>query len=255
MPERSKANSIFYFFQVSEFHSPPTMMLTNTLLIAGTDTDAGKSVLTTALAAYWQEYLAPQSLALFKPLQSGLGDRELYQRLFHLPQTAAEITPLYFQAPLAPPLAAELEQRSIDLGLAWQTLQTLRQRHDFVLVEAAGGLGSPMTRELTVADLGRDWKLPAVLVVPIRLGAIGQAVANCALARQNQLPLRGIVLNCTQPRTDTEIHQWAAPELISSLTQLPILGTLPYLENPEDLTQLRQAAAGLTLEAILPLRK
>jgi dethiobiotin synthetase len=33
-------------------------MLQNTLLIAGTDTDAGKSVLVTALAAYWQQYLA-----------------------------------------------------------------------------------------------------------------------------------------------------------------------------------------------------
>jgi dethiobiotin synthetase len=226
----------------------------NTLLITGTDTDAGKSLLTTALAAYWQKHLAAQSLALFKPLQSGPGDRELYQRLFQLSQTESEITPLYFRAPLAPPLAAELEQRDIDLGLAWQSLRTLQQRHDFVLVEAAGGLGSPMTRELTVADLGRDWQLPAVLVVPIRLGAIGQVVANCALARQSQLTLRGIVLNCTQPRTETEIQQWAEPELISSLTQLPVLGTLPYLENPEDLGQLRRAAAGLTLEAMLPLK-
>jgi dethiobiotin synthetase len=227
-------------------------MSQHTLLIAGTDTDAGKSVLVTALAAYWHQYLATQTLALFKPCQSGVGDRELYQRLFSLTQTEAEITPLYFQAPLAPPLAAELEQRQVDLGLAWQTLQTLRQRYDFFLVEAAGGLGSPITREVTVADLGHDWQLPTLLVVPVRLGAIGQAVANVALARQTKLPLRGIILNCTQPRTEAEINQWAEPALISNLTQLPILGTLPYLENPEDLAQLRQAAAGLTLEAILP---
>jgi dethiobiotin synthetase len=104
-----------------------------------------------------------------------------------------------------------------------------------------------------VADLGYDWQLPTVLV-PVRLGAIGQAVANVALARQTKLPLRGIILNCTQPRTAAEIDQWAEPDLITNLTQLPILGTLPYLDNPEDLAQLRQAAAGLTLEAMLPLR-
>lgn len=225
-----------------------------TLLITGTDTDAGKSVLTTALAAYWQRHLRQQTLALFKPIQSGPGDRELYQRLFQLQQTLPEINPAYFTAPLAPPLAASLEQRHVDLAPVWQMLQTLKSRFDYVLVEAAGGLGTPITWELTVADLGRDWQLPTVLVVPVKLGAIGQAVANVALARQAQLNLRGIVLNCVQPLTPDQIQQWAAPELMTSLTQVPVLGTLPYLENPESLDQLADAASCLTLEVLLPLQ-
>ena len=92
----------------------------NALLIAGTDTDAGKTVLTTALAAYWQTYCTSRRLGIMKPIQSGLGDRELYTRLFHLDQSPEEITPLYFQAPLAPPLAADREGRRIELELAWQ---------------------------------------------------------------------------------------------------------------------------------------
>jgi dethiobiotin synthetase len=229
-------------------------MLNHSLLIAGTDTDAGKSILTTALAAYWQKYLHDQTLALFKPIQSGVGDRELYQRLFQLDQTLDEINPVYFSAPLAPPLAAEMENRTVDLALVWRNLQALRDRFNFVLVEAAGGLGSPMTLELTVADLGRDWQLPTVLVVPVKLGAIGQAVANVALARQTQLNLRGIVLNCPHPLTPAQIKQWANPALITALTQIPVLGTLPFLEQPENLEQLAQAAASLTLEALLPLK-
>lgn len=225
----------------------------NALLIAGTDTEVGKTVLTSALAAYWQRFRPNRPLGLLKPVQSGVGDRELYQRLF-LPTTAlAEITPQFFEAPLAPPLAATLENRPVDLAVAWKMLEQRCQACDWVLVEALGGLGSPVTDEFTVADVAAAWHLPVVLVVPVKLGAIAQAVANVALARQCQLMLRGIVLNCCQPRTPGEIAQWAPADLITSLTQVPILGTLPYLDNPEDIAALAQAGADLKLEALTPL--
>lgn len=223
-----------------------------TLLISGSDTDAGKTILTTALAAYGQTYRADQTLALFKPLQSGPGDREHYRRLFDLNQTLEEINPLYFQAPLAPPLAAAQEARAIDLSLVWRTLQSLQCSRDLVLVEGLGGLGSPVTPELTVADLARDWRLPTVLVIPVRLGAIAQAVANVALARQNQIQLRGIVLNCVQPRTASEIANWAPFDLIQSLTQVPVLGIIPHLRDVMDRGNLAQVASALELEQLLP---
>lgn len=225
----------------------------NALLIAGTDTDAGKTVLTTALAAYWQTYCTSRRLGIMKPIQSGLGDRELYTRLFNLDQSADEITPLYFQAPLAPPLAADREGRRIELELAWQGFETLRQHRDWVLVESLGGLGSPVTHETTVADLAWDWRLPTVLVVPVRLGAIAQAVANVALARQTRVHLKGIVLNCTQPRTAQEIEDWAPIDLIQSLTNMPVLGVIPYLDDATDLTKLAQVAANLELERLMPI--
>jgi dethiobiotin synthetase len=221
--------------------------LLNTLLITGTDTDAGKTVLTTALAAYWQKYYPQRSLGIMKPIQSGVGDREWYQKLFVLEQTAEEITPLYFQAPLAPPIAAAKENRDIDLAIVWQSLSNLRSRRDFVLVETLGGLGSPVTAELTVADLAGQWRLPTVLVVPVRLGAIAQAVANVALARQTKVNLKGIILNCSQPRTDEEIADLTPPDLIQSLTNIPILGCLPYLDKPDDLDKLAQITSNLDL--------
>ncbi|MFM5896305.1 MAG: dethiobiotin synthase, partial [Dolichospermum sp.] len=154
-----------------------------TLLITGTDTEAGKTVVTTALAAYWQKYYPQRSLGIMKPIQSGIGDRELYQTLFSLEQSPEEITPLYFQAPLAPPIAAAKENRQVDLAIVWRTLLALQQQRDLVLIESLGGLGSPITDELTVADLAGEWRLPTILVVPVRLGAIANAVANVALAR------------------------------------------------------------------------
>ena len=223
----------------------------NTLLITGTDTEAGKTVFTTALAAYCQTYYPQRRLGIMKPFQSGEGDRELYQKLFSLSQSSEEITPLYFQAPLAPPIAAARENREVDLGLVWQTLEKVRSRHDIVLIEALGGLGSPVTPELTVADLAGEWRLPTVLVVPVKLGAIAQAVANVALARQTKVNLKGIVLNCVQPRTDAEIADWTPPDLIQSLTNIRVLGCLPYLDHPNDLDKLAQIISNLDLADIL----
>jgi dethiobiotin synthetase len=226
--------------------------LANALLIAATDTDAGKTVLTSALAAYWQTYCPRRPLAIFKPIQTGTGDRELYQRLFDLGQTLEQLNPLHFEAPLAPPVAADRQHTWVDLGQLWPAFDALRQTRDLVLVEALGGLGAPLTAETTVADLAWDWHLPTVLVVPVRLGAIGQAVAHVALARQSKVLLKGIVLNCTQPCTEQQIADWAAPELMQSITETPILGTMPYLPDPTDLKQLAQAASNLNLEQLLP---
>ncbi len=220
----------------------------NALLIAGTDTDAGKTVLTTSLAAYWQTYHSAKTLGLMKPIQTGKGDRELYQDLFGTNPGIKIINPLYFATPVAPPLAAAEEGRDLDLKLVWQAFLSLQQDRDFVLVEALGGLGSPVSEELTVADLARDWRLPVVLVVPVRLGAISQAVANVALARQSQVILRGIVLSCITQESEINLGYWAPSKLIQSLTNVPIVGVIPYLNNTTNLEKLTQVASSLDLE-------
>jgi dethiobiotin synthetase len=220
------------------------------LLITSTDTEAGKTVLTAALAAYAQKYHPRQNWGILKPIQCGVGDREFYAQVFD--RQIEEINPIYLDTPLAPPIAAIAAGVHIDLGIAWQALNQMRQHHDFVLVESIGGLGTPITNELVVADLAREWRLPAVLVVPVKLGSIGLAVANVALARQYNVQLRGIVLNCPQPLTPAEIANFAPSELIQSLTSTPVLGCLPYLQNLHDLHLLAAAAADLELEVLLP---
>jgi dethiobiotin synthetase len=226
----------------------------NALLVTGTDTGAGKTVVTSALVAYWHKYYGLDSLGLMKPIQSGEGDRELYQSLFDLPQTSEELTPLYFQAPLAPPIAAAQEGKSVGLERPWKQFQALTKTRDWVLVEALGGLGSPITEETIVADLAWDWRIPTILVVPVKLGAIGQAVANVALARQSKVHLKGIVLNCPQHYSAEEIEAFAPARMIASLTQTPVLGCMPYLPDTSNLKQLAKAASNLNLERFMPLK-
>ena len=185
----------------------------NALLIAGTDTGVGKTVLTTALAAYWQRYRT-ESLGFLAPIQCS-ADHPLEK--------------------------------------IWQQFEHLNQQHEFVLVESQGGLGEPITRETTVADLAWDWRLPTVLVVPVQPGAIAQAVANVALANQCRVHLKGIVLNCVRSCHVQEIEEWASIDLLQSLTQKPVLGCIPHLADLSDRTKLIQVASNLTLERIMPL--
>lgn len=205
-------------------------------------------MVTAALAAYWQKYRADQHLAIFKPIQSGEGDREYYQNTFELTQSAQEITPLQYQTPLAPPIAAEQEGQSVNLGLVWQTYQSLQHRFDQILVEGVGGLGTPITAELTVADLARDWRLPTVLVVPVQLGAIGQAIANVTLARHMGLNIIGLILSCHSLQAKAAQESLTPRLMLQRFTQLPVLGVLNPLENMNDKEKLAHAASGLDLE-------
>lgn len=226
------------------------------LLIAGTDTDVGKTWVTIALAAYWQNYRFSKHLntdpllSILKLIQTGTGDVETYNRLFANIKAIEVIEPLRFAAPLAPPLAAAQENRRIDLEQVWQKLSMARQKADLVLVEALGGLGSPVTDELIVGNIAADWRLPTILVVPVKLGAIANTVANTALARSLKIDLKGIILNCSDPEVVDQIADFAPKDLIQSLTQVPILGTLPYLPEATDLTKLAKIVSNWDLELI-----
>ena len=228
----------------------------NNLLITGTDTDVGKTFVTIALASYWHKYQLNSSLGLFKLMQTGQGDWELYQELFGNLDSIEVVKPLTFEAPLAPPIAAELAGKKIDLAAVWHSLTSLSQKQDLVLIEALGGLGSPVTHEMTVGNIAAEWRLPTVLVVPVKLGAIAQAVANVALARSLKIDLRGIILSCISPLDNsTELEQLAPRNLIESLTQTSILGILPYIQDLRDRNKLATLASGWDVELILPSTK
>jgi len=210
-----------------------------TLLISATDTDAGKTIITTALRAYYQQCFSGLKVGLMKLLQTGVeGDGEFYQQFFD-----DVVIPLRFNAPLAPPVAADLEGKFIDLNVIWQSLLKLQQSHDLLLVEALGGLGSPITHDLTIAQLASNWHLETILVVPVKLGAIAHTVANVALAKHHKVKLKGIVLNCINSCSEEDINNWTSKQLIESLTQVPILGCFPYVDKIDNLADLAQITA------------
>ena len=124
-----------------------------------------------------------------------------------------------------------------------------------VLRPSLGGLGSPVTNELTVGNIAADWRLPIILVVPVKLGAISNTVANVALARSLKIDLKGIVLNCTHSEAMVHIEDLTPIDLIQSLTQIPIIGTLPYINDLNNIDELAKIASNWDVELILPRPK
>jgi dethiobiotin synthetase len=218
----------------------------SSILITGTDTGVGKTILTAALAAYYQTY-SQGKLGIYKPIQSGVGDREYLKSTLNLAQSLEQITPLFFETPVASAIATYRENKPIDLCLLWQHYQALQTASDFLLVEGMGGLGSPITWEYLVADLAKDWRISCVLVVPVRLGGMGQAIANLALANQKQIKILGIVLSCVAPDSENYLNDWTPIDLIENLTNVPVIGVLPFVSDLSDRATLAQAAAKLNL--------
>ncbi len=224
-----------------------------TLLVAGTAVGVGKTLVTLAIATYHQTYVPTRPLALFKLIDAGSGDAIRFREQLSLTQPPNSFAPCQLRSRLAPPLAAQEEGVQINLAEIWRQYQALTQDYDVVLVESCGGLGTPLTFETTVADLAWDWRLPTVLVVPVQAGAIGEAIAYVALARQFRVHLKGIFLNTLHPCSDEEAEQLAPASLIQSLTQVPVLGRIPYVDDPNDLAKLAHIVSNFDIERLLPL--
>lgn len=225
-------------------------MLNNCLLIAGTDTEVGKTVVSSALIAYLRHFLPFSTLGVIKLLQTGVGDRQWYEK-FCDSGTVLRV-PLEYETPVAPPVAAQIEGKRVDLGIVWRSLVELRQSQDFVIAESLGSLGSPVTDELIVADLAGQWKLPTVLVVPVRLGSIGQAIAQVSLARERKVNLKGIILSCDNPNVAAQLEELTPPVMVQQFTQVPVVGVMPYVKNLADHQVLAAIAAGWQLEMLFP---
>lgn len=227
----------------------------NTLLIAGTEAQVGKTVVLSALIAYWQRYCKSRRLGVMKPIDCPAANREpdhmLLKQLFQLDQTPAEITPLLLQADSLLALTSERSNHH-DLEHLWRSFQQLQQQRDFVVLETWKGLGAPLNPQTIMADLAWDWQIPTVLVVPVQPEAVSQIVAHVALARQARVHLKGIVLNAVQPCRPEDWQNWVPIDLIQSLTQKPVLGCVPHLEDPQAIDPLVQIASNWELEALFP---
>src|SRR5690625_3977317 len=148
------------------------------LFITGTDTEVGKTVVTTALL----HGLGAQGLEVvgMKPIASGCAstpdglrnDDALVLQQLSRPVPYELINPFAYAEAIAPHLAAMIAARPISLAHIETCYQQLHEQADLVLVEGAGGWYVPLDAQYTMADIPRRMRLDVVLVVGIRLGCI-----------------------------------------------------------------------------------
>jgi dethiobiotin synthetase len=186
-------------------------------IVAGTDTDVGKTVfaamLTLALGGiYW------------KPIQSGIADgtdRATVASLTRL--DASHFLPERFvlTEPLSPHRAAELDGITI-------TASDLLLPDDVnpdrpLIIEGAGGLLVPVNRQVLFIDILRSWSLPVILCARTRLGTINHSLLSVEALRRRDIPILGIAF-IGDEIADTE-------QTIIDFAKVKRLGRLPWLEE------------------------
>ena len=154
--------------------------MTRAIVVTGTDTDIGKTVFAAGLAAalgasYW------------KPIQAGLdggGDFDTVARL-----GVARIVPNAYvlDTPCSPHRAAEIDGVTIDPARL-----DLPRVDGPLVIEGAGGVLVPVTRDLLFADLFARWRQPVVLVARTGLGTINHSLLSIEALRARGVPILGI---------------------------------------------------------------
>jgi len=165
----------------------------NALFVTGTDTGVGKTwVALRLLHALRGERCRA---AGFKPVECGSRDdgRALHAATADPQTTLDEVNPLSIAEPVAPLSAPGAPP--IDFSFLGQCLDRLSSRHDYVIVEGAGGWLVPIDAERRFADLAMEWKLPVVLVAANRLGVLNHTLLTVEAIRSRGCECRQVILN------------------------------------------------------------
>ena len=220
------------------------------VFVTGTDTGVGKTMITAALALYLRG--RGVNVGVMKPVETGVADTARLGEDGELLQWAADsrdepdlITPYRFKAPLAPSVAAKKEDRAIDVSVILAAAETLRQRHDFLLIEGAGGLMVPLAGGLLLADLARQLGYPLVVVARPDLGTVNHTLLTTFAAQGMSIPCAGFMIN-NMPEAPDEACA-SAPKTLVTLASADLLGVLSHHHGtPRDVVSaLAHEIAGL----------
>lgn len=223
--------------------------MTRAYFIAGTDTGIGK---THAACALLHALRAADLRATgMKPVASGCIETPQGLRSEDaLALRAASSTPLpaYAQSnpvalrdALSPHLAAAHAGEIIALPPLRASFDALRAAHDAVVVEGVGGWRVPLAPDLFASGIPKQWGLPVILVVGLRLGCLNHALLSAEAIRADGCRLVGWIANHVDPAMEAVEENVAT---LHALLPAPCLGVLPNGVPPA------QAAAAIDVTMI-----
>jgi dethiobiotin synthetase len=204
------------------------------LIVSGTGTDVGKTMVTAALAACAAER---GSVAVVKPAQTGVsydmaGDIDVVGRLVGAGSSLAPSLSLRelirYEHPLAPATAARLEGREcLTLAEAAARIGTLAEQHDLVLVEGAGGLAVHFSDDpvWTVADLAVALDADVVVVVTAGLGTLNHTSLTLEALALHGARCAGIVVGAWP--ADPGLAERTNLDDLEQLAGGPLAGVVP----------------------------
>ncbi|KOY83266.1 dethiobiotin synthase [Lysinibacillus macroides] len=203
--------------------------------VVGTDTDVGKTVVTTLLMRQLQqEHL---QVIPYKPVQTGeiygnghsyYEDTAMYQKYSLQKLKEAHLNSYSLKEAASPHFAAQLESQQIEVDKLLQHIEELQQSYDVVICEGAGGLFVPLDSEkqLTLLEVIVHSQLPVVVVTRTSLGTINHTLLTMEALQARQIEVLGIAFNgCTGSRLEQD-------NIKTILTYHPIpYAIIPPLQN------------------------
>ncbi|PRY71961.1 dethiobiotin synthase [Halomonas ventosae] len=228
--------------------------------ITGTDTDAGKTLVTSGLLALARRR-GLTTLGL-KPVASGCeatleglrnADALALQAQCHPAVDYVTVNPVAFAPAIAPHLAARRAGIRLALDdLVDQARPLLAEQRDLTLVEGAGGWRVPLNEHEDLSGLAVQLGLPVLLVVGLRLGCISHARLTGEAIRADGLRLAGWVGSLVEPElsfdaaADDTLYRDNLATLAATLPA-PCLGVVPRLATGDPRAMAAAAADYLEL--------
>jgi len=207
--------------------------LSRGIFVTGTDTGVGKTIVGGGLAAL----LRNQGLkvGVMKPVETGClqedgsivpADGKFLKDMAGLELPLDTIVPYQFKEPLAPWVAGKREGVEIAPDYLLEKFKEISQDADFVLVEGAGGILVPLAQDFFFLNLIKQFNLPLLIISRVELGAINHTLLTLRVAQMEGIAVVGVVFNCLSP--EKTIASETNPQVISSLTEVPIWGVIPH---------------------------
>ena len=171
------------------------------LFISGTGTDVGKTYVTENLI-----YLLKAkgfTVSPYKPIETGCkknksklipSDASKFHKLIDKEIDIDLINPYRFQQPISPNRAIRLANKKIFID-DYIGRSKLLPKNDYLIVEGAGGLYSPISTDGYNIDLIKKMKIPTVLVAKDEIGVINNILLSLDLLKKYKISVLAIILN------------------------------------------------------------
>ena len=171
------------------------------LFITGTNTEVGKTFVTCEMLKHLVK--SKKSTAAFKPIETGCtknnkilqpNDSKLFYKVLGKTLSLDLINPYRFIPPISPNRAIRLAKENISLNDYCDKLNLLNT-HDYILIEGAGGICSPLSCDGLNIDFAKKVKMDSILIARDEIGVINNVILSINTFIKYKLNLKAIVLN------------------------------------------------------------
>jgi dethiobiotin synthetase len=204
------------------------------VLVTGTDTDVGKTLIMGALAGLLRRQ--GLNVGVFKPVQSGVApgspesDSARLKWLARLDVPEKEICPRSLEQPLAPMMAARLEKARLSPKRWEKKIEALSQQYELLFVEGAGGITVPLAKGYSVSTMAERFRMPALVVARPGLGTVNHILLTVEYAKSRGIPVLGVILN-GWGRDGKSLAEITNLDLLGELLDVPVLGRVPWINK------------------------